>query len=126
VEYDRTRGKGIFAIAALGVLLLSGCATTGQVMQRAPSVTLTSSATPQQVVNCYAPKALANWGQSKVIPNGDGQTIVVSASAFGDPIAVASVMPSGSATSIAVRRGNMVSDHVFDSIVSTLRGCAAS
>lgn len=105
---------------------MTGCATTGQVMQNAPSATLASSQSAQAVVNCYAPKAIQEWGQSKIVPDGAGQIIVVSASAWGNPIAVATVMPSNTGSSVTVRRGKMTSDRVFDSVVSTLRGCTAS
>lgn len=112
-----------FSLTTIAACLLAGCATTGQVMDRTPAVSFTSTAPADQIVSCYAPKALAEWGQSKVIPNGDGQTIVVSGSAWGNPLAIATVMPGQTATSISVKRGNAVSDRVFNSIVATLRTC---
>lgn len=112
-----------FGICACAVLGLGGCTTTGEVMQRAPVAQFASAQSAQHVSGCIAPRVFKDWGQSKVTPSGDGSMIVVSASAWGNPVAIIDVQPATQGSNIAVRRGGMVSDRVFDGIVATAKSC---
>lgn len=104
-------------------LWLGGCTTTGDVMQRAPAAEFTSAQSAQHVSGCIAPRVLKDWGQSKVTPAGDGFTIAVSGSAWGNPVAIIDVQPASPGSHVSIRRGGMVSDRVFGSIVTAAQAC---
>ena len=102
---------------------LAGCTTTGDIMQRAPVAQFTSTKPAAQVSGCIAPRIFKGWGQSKVTPSGAGSMIIVSGSAWGNPMAIIDVQPGSPGANIAIRRGGMVSDHVFNDIVAAAAAC---
>lgn len=111
----------VFAVAvAFG---LTACTTTGDVMQRAPAAQFASTRTVAQVSGCIAPRVFKEWAQSKVTPSGDGSMIVVSGSAWGNPMAIINVQPVASGSQIAIQRGGIVSDRVFEGIVHNAKAC---
>jgi hypothetical protein len=110
------------ALAAIACVLLSGCATTGDVMQRQTVRTLASPHAVAEVVGCMAPRIVRDWGESKTTPAGRGTMIAVSASAWGNPIAVIDVQPGDTGSTIAIRRGPSA-DRVFAGIVRIAQAC---
>lgn len=105
-----------------GAFAIAGCATTGNVVQRAPSAQFASAKPLAQVNGCIAPRILKGWGQSKTNPNGSGTMIIVSGSAWGNPVAIIDVQPVLSGSRITVRRGSS-SDRVFNGILRTAQAC---
>lgn len=101
---------------------LAGCATTGDVMQRAPTTQFASEKPPTQVGACIAPAILHDWGQSKIAPNDRGTMIVVSGSAWGNPVAIIDVQPASRGSQVTIRRG-AVSDRVLNGIVRAAQAC---
>jgi hypothetical protein len=109
-------------LLAADAFAVAGCATTGDVIQRAPAVQFASTKPPAQVSSCIAPAILHDWGQSKIAPSDNGTMIVVSGSAWGNPVAIIEVRPASTGSHLTIRRGG-VSDHVFDGIVHVAQVC---
>lgn len=111
------------AVLSIGaVLALAGCATTGNVMDRAPVASFVSSKPANVTAGCLAPVMLAQWPQTKVTPSGDGQMIVVSGSAWGNPVAIFTIEPALHGSRVALRRGS-VADRVFMNIETSAHKC---
>lgn len=111
------------AVLSIGaVLALAGCATTGNVMDRAPVASFVSSNSVSVTAECLTPIMLAQWPQTKVAPSGDGQMIIVSGSAWGNPVAIFTIEHAYDGSHVALRRGS-VADQVLKSIETSARAC---
>jgi hypothetical protein len=106
-------------VATLAIASVSGCASPGDVMQRAPAATLTSSKTVRAVVGCAAPLAFKKWPHTKVVPDEGGTMLLLGGDVWGNVPIIADVQPTPHGSTVTVRR-KLTTDHVFNDAISNV------